>query len=233
MDGERVETRPSSGASLSRATPIYEDFPGGRADPRRPLARRPAGERAALRQRDRGARRLCSDHLRVGRAGTDADDRATSGVPDAPATGCRRDGRASTWTLIVGSGGREHALAWKLAAEPGGNEIIVAPGSDAIAREPRVRRIAGSIRWIRARWWRWLAGKRSSLCGDRAGSLAGGRRERRAAGGRDHGLRSVTGRRADRIQQVVLPRGGRGRRRADGPWRMVRRRGRGSAVRRR
>ena len=50
---------------------------------------------------------------------------------------------APTRTLIVGSGGREHALAWKLAAEPGGNEIIVAPGSDAIAREPRVRRIAG------------------------------------------------------------------------------------------
>jgi phosphoribosylamine--glycine ligase len=39
----------------------------------------------------------------------------------------------------VGSGGREHALAWKLASEPGGNEIIVAPGSDAIGREPRVR----------------------------------------------------------------------------------------------
>jgi phosphoribosylamine--glycine ligase len=50
---------------------------------------------------------------------------------------------APTRTLIVGSGGREHALAWKLAAEPGGNEIIVAPGSDAIAREPRVRRVAG------------------------------------------------------------------------------------------
>ena len=50
---------------------------------------------------------------------------------------------APTRTLVVGSGGREHALAWKLASEPGGNEIIVAPGSDAIAREPRVRRVAG------------------------------------------------------------------------------------------
>ena len=46
---------------------------------------------------------------------------------------------APTRTLIVGSGGREHALAWKLASEPGGNEVIVAPGSDAIAAEPRVR----------------------------------------------------------------------------------------------
>ena len=45
-----------------------------------------------------------------------------------------------TRILIVGGGGREHALAWKLAAEPGVNEVLVAPGSDAIAAEPRVRR---------------------------------------------------------------------------------------------
>ena len=44
-----------------------------------------------------------------------------------------------TRILIVGRGAREHALVWKLAAEPGVNEVIVAPGSDAIAREPRVR----------------------------------------------------------------------------------------------
>jgi phosphoribosylamine--glycine ligase len=45
---------------------------------------------------------------------------------------------APTRTLIVGGGGREHALAWKLAAEPGVNEVVVAPGSDGIAIEPRV-----------------------------------------------------------------------------------------------
>jgi phosphoribosylamine--glycine ligase len=43
-----------------------------------------------------------------------------------------------TRILIVGGGGREHALAWKLAVEPGVNEVIVAPGSDGIAQEPRV-----------------------------------------------------------------------------------------------
>jgi len=43
-----------------------------------------------------------------------------------------------TRILIVGGGGREHALAWKLAAEPGVNEVLVAPGSEAIALEPRV-----------------------------------------------------------------------------------------------
>jgi phosphoribosylamine---glycine ligase len=43
-----------------------------------------------------------------------------------------------TRILVVGGGGREHALAWKLAAEPGVNEVFVAPGSAAIGREPRV-----------------------------------------------------------------------------------------------
>ncbi len=47
-----------------------------------------------------------------------------------------------TRILIVGAGGREHALAWKLSGEPGVNEVFVAPGSDAIAAEPRVRRLA-------------------------------------------------------------------------------------------
>ena len=47
-----------------------------------------------------------------------------------------------TRILVLGGGGREHALAWKLAAEPGVNAVLVAPGSDAIASEPRVRRLA-------------------------------------------------------------------------------------------
>lgn len=44
-----------------------------------------------------------------------------------------------TRILIVGGGGREHALAWKLSAEPGVNQVAVAPGSAAIGLEPRVR----------------------------------------------------------------------------------------------
>jgi phosphoribosylamine--glycine ligase len=44
-----------------------------------------------------------------------------------------------TRILIVGGGGREHALAWKLAVEPGVNEVVVAPGSHGIGTEPRVR----------------------------------------------------------------------------------------------
>ncbi len=41
--------------------------------------------------------------------------------------------------IVLGGGGREHALAWKLAGEPGVTEVLVAPGSAGIAREPGVR----------------------------------------------------------------------------------------------
>ena len=47
-----------------------------------------------------------------------------------------------TRVLVLGGGGREHALAWKLAGEPGVNEVFVAPGSAAIATEARVRVVA-------------------------------------------------------------------------------------------
>jgi phosphoribosylamine---glycine ligase len=50
---------------------------------------------------------------------------------------------APTRTLIVGSGAREHALAWKLAGEPGMNEVVVAPGSAGIAAESRVGCLPG------------------------------------------------------------------------------------------
>ena len=39
--------------------------------------------------------------------------------------------------LVVGSGGREHALVWKIARSPRVEEVLVAPGSDAMAREAR------------------------------------------------------------------------------------------------
>jgi phosphoribosylamine---glycine ligase len=41
--------------------------------------------------------------------------------------------------LIVGGGGREHALAWKCASAARVSEVIVAPGNAGTAREPRVR----------------------------------------------------------------------------------------------
>jgi phosphoribosylamine--glycine ligase len=43
--------------------------------------------------------------------------------------------------LIAGSGGREHALAWKCAASPRVTEVLVAPGNAGTAREPKVRNV--------------------------------------------------------------------------------------------
>ncbi len=45
--------------------------------------------------------------------------------------------------LLVGGGGREHALAVRLAGEPGVMAIVALPGSDAIARVPGVSIVAG------------------------------------------------------------------------------------------
>jgi phosphoribosylamine--glycine ligase len=39
--------------------------------------------------------------------------------------------------LIIGSGGREHAIAWRLAAEPGVQAIVCAPGNPGMARVAR------------------------------------------------------------------------------------------------
>ena len=43
--------------------------------------------------------------------------------------------------LIVGGGGREHALAWKCAAAARVAEVLVAPGNAGTAAEPRVRNV--------------------------------------------------------------------------------------------
>ena len=44
--------------------------------------------------------------------------------------------------LIVGSGGREHALAWKAAQSPLATEVLVAPGNAGTLSEPNVRNVA-------------------------------------------------------------------------------------------
>jgi phosphoribosylamine--glycine ligase len=47
--------------------------------------------------------------------------------------------------LIVGSGGREHALAWKVQQSPKVDKVFVAPGNAGTALEPSVENIAIAV----------------------------------------------------------------------------------------
>ncbi|MDA8389800.1 MAG: phosphoribosylamine--glycine ligase [Gammaproteobacteria bacterium] len=44
--------------------------------------------------------------------------------------------------LIIGNGGREHALTWKMARSPRVHEVLVAPGNAGTALEPKTRNVA-------------------------------------------------------------------------------------------
>ncbi len=44
--------------------------------------------------------------------------------------------------LVIGGGGREHALAWKLAQSKDAEQVFVAPGNAGTAREPGTRNVA-------------------------------------------------------------------------------------------
>ena len=46
--------------------------------------------------------------------------------------------------LVVGGGGREHALAWKIAQSPRVAKVFVAPGNGGTAREPELTNVPGA-----------------------------------------------------------------------------------------
>jgi phosphoribosylamine--glycine ligase len=52
--------------------------------------------------------------------------------------------------LIIGGGGREHALAWKIAQSKRVAEVYVAPGNAGTALEPRVRNVQVGAEDVRA-----------------------------------------------------------------------------------
>jgi phosphoribosylamine--glycine ligase len=52
--------------------------------------------------------------------------------------------------LVVGGGGREHALAWKIAQSKRVTQVLVAPGNAGTATEPRCRNVAVAVEDIGA-----------------------------------------------------------------------------------
>ena len=60
----------------------------------------------------------------------------------APDSGFSPSSNGPLTVLVVGGGGREHALAWKLAQSERAERVLVAPGNAGTAREPRVENVA-------------------------------------------------------------------------------------------
>jgi phosphoribosylamine---glycine ligase len=52
--------------------------------------------------------------------------------------------------LIIGSGGREHALTWKVAQSPRVTQVYVAPGNAGTGLEPRAENCCSSRRSTRS-----------------------------------------------------------------------------------
>ena len=52
--------------------------------------------------------------------------------------------------LIIGGGGREHALAWKAAQSPLADKVFVAPGNAGTAREPGITNVPIAVDQIEA-----------------------------------------------------------------------------------
>ena len=90
--------------------------------------------------------------------------------------------------LVIGSGGREHALAWKLAQSPRVAKVFVAPGNAGTAREEGLTNVPrhGAYRTSSRSRSEQAARRRR-----RAGGAAGRRRRRRVPRRRPADLRAT------------------------------------------
>src|SRR5690606_34758041 len=80
----------------------------------------------------------------IARAAPGPRARAAS-TPRSPRAAWPRAQESSMKVLVIGSGGREHALAWKLAQSRRVSEVIVAPGNAGTATEARCRNAAVKV----------------------------------------------------------------------------------------
>ena len=55
--------------------------------------------------------------------------------------------------LLLGSGGREHALAWKMAASPLLERLYCAPGNAGIAQEAEIVALGAKAEFAPSRDW--------------------------------------------------------------------------------
>ena len=83
--------------------------------------------------------------------------------------------------LVIGGGGREHAMAWKLSQSPKVTKVYVAPGNGGTALNPKLENVAiTDVRELRV----WAQAEESALAvvGPEAPLAAGGVDEFRANG---------------------------------------------------
>ena len=132
--GRAAHRRRGGGAGPGRGHDCRRAAAGDRSGiPAAPAA--PGRRAAAQRNRQAAARRVAGLAHPVARG---------------PIRACRYNaryaacGRCRSWAmkvLVIGSGAREHALAWKLRQSPRVDTVLVAPGNAGTAREAGVRNV--------------------------------------------------------------------------------------------
>ena len=128
VDGERVDEMPMTQTGFHHAKPIYEYFEGWHEDisAARTFEDLPqAAQDVRARAREDLGRADLHDRRRPGPR---ADHRAPR-----PALSTSDSEASPVKTLVIGTGGREHALALALSRDPQVTEVHAAPGNPGIA----------------------------------------------------------------------------------------------------